>query len=76
MLNGVLANWDTRPLPVCNYTLRLVVTDTVSRNCLPLGHQSVFITSLEVGQLACDINGDGVIDAFDIEPFINCLLHP
>jgi hypothetical protein len=76
VINGVLANWDTRPLPVCNYALRLVVTDTTARNCLPIGHQSVYITSLEVGETACDINGDGVVDAFDIEPFINCLISP
>jgi hypothetical protein len=75
VINGVLGNWNTNALPICAYTLRLVVSDRSVVNCGPSTHQREDHVSVNVGFL-CDINQDGAVDAFDIEPFINCLLSP
>jgi len=75
VINGVFANWDTAALPWCAYTLRLVVTDKAVLNCGPWVHQTDYYTSLNVGK-ACDINGDGQANNFDIDPFVFCLTHP
>ncbi len=71
VINGVLANWDTNHVPICAYALRLVVTDEAIVSCGSRRQRTAHV-SVNVGEL-CDINGDGAVNAFDIEPFLNCL---
>lgn len=75
IINGVLAIWDTRGLPACAYTLRLLVTDAAVPDCgSPLRAQAEFLVSVPVGLvLPGDTNCDGVVDFGDINPFVHCL---
>jgi hypothetical protein len=72
VVGGVLVNWNTAGLRWCAYTLRLVVTDQATVNCGPWVHETHYYQSLNVGK-PCDINGDGAANAFDIDPFVECL---
>jgi hypothetical protein len=77
VVNDLLGIWDFSNLPACCYTIRLVVTDQAVLNCNPaINHRTEFEVSLSVGE-PCrdpgDINGDGVVNAFDIAPFIDCV---
>lgn len=76
VVNGVLHNWDTTNLQPCAYTLRLLVTDQSVLNCGPSRHQSEYLTSVIVGAgfaIPGDLNCDGVVNNFDIDPFVECL---
>jgi hypothetical protein len=81
VIDDVLGIWDTSNLPPCCYTLRLVVTDQAVLNCNPaLRHRTEFEVSLSINEEpcpdVCDINGDGVVDFFDIDPFVECVIGP
>jgi hypothetical protein len=75
VINGVLGTWNTNTVPAaCAYVLRLVVYDTAIVNCDDV-HWSEYTVAVNVGSL-CDINQDGAANAFDIDPFVECLLNP
>lgn len=79
VIDDVLGSWDVTQLPPCCYTLRLVVTDLATLNCNPaIHHQTEFEVSVDVNAEPCpdrgDINQDGVVDFFDIDPFVECLV--
>ncbi|MDX2147046.1 MAG: hypothetical protein SFZ23_05940 [Planctomycetota bacterium] len=69
--NGVLATWDTRSLPNCCYTLRLVASDRANVSCVT-SNQTDYYVSVGVGCPA-DFNGDGTVDFFDYLDFVVAL---
>lgn len=76
--NAKLADWDISNLEPCCYTLRLVVRDKSILNCNSvINNRTEFTASVSIGE-PCrdpgDIDGNGSVDAFDIEPFIQCVL--
>jgi hypothetical protein len=80
VVNGVLGVWDVTNLPPCCYTLRLVVSDQAIVNCNPaIHHHSEFEVSVDVNAEPCpdpgDINGDGVVNFLDINPFVQCVVN-
>ncbi|MBL8877667.1 MAG: hypothetical protein JNG88_00990 [Phycisphaerales bacterium] len=73
IVNGVLLNWDTRGLPLCAYTLRLVATDSAVLNCNSASrNRSETMTTFVLGRFG-DMNCDGLVNNFDIDPFVYCL---
>ena len=70
VLNGVLGNWDTRSLPACEYTLRLVVTDRSAINCSSSRNQSEYTVSVSAGGCDADFNGDGLVNSQDFFDFL------
>ena len=73
VVSARLARWDTTQLPPCSYSLRLRVWDRTLPNCDDdLRRPGEYVMALNIGD-RCDINGDGQVDAFDIEPFLMCL---
>lgn len=74
VVNGLLANWNTAGLRSCSYALRLVVTDRAIVDCNSASHnQSEYITTVNVGKV-CDVNGDGLVNGLDVQPFVNCVM--
>lgn len=74
VVNGLLANWNTAGLRSCSYALRLVVTDRAIVNCNDATHnQSEYIAAVNVGRV-CDVNGDGLINGLDVQPFVTCVM--
>jgi hypothetical protein len=76
IVGGLLYTWDVSALPDCAYTLRLLVSDDAVVNCGPFRHQTEYLTSILVGPgfvLPGDLNCDGLVNAFDIDPFVHCL---
>ncbi|MCG3126880.1 MAG: hypothetical protein CHACPFDD_01735 [Phycisphaerae bacterium] len=73
-VNQFLGNWNTTGLDVCAYVLRLVVTDQAVLDCDgALHNQKEFVLCVDVGS-SCDVNGDGSVNGFDIDPFVECLM--
>lgn len=70
VIGGVLAVWNTNPLLRCDYTLRLIVTDSAVINCGPYYNQMEYLTSLTVGR-GGDFDRDGAIAPVDIAAFVN-----
>lgn len=76
VVNGYLGTFHAAALDRCAYAIRLVVTDTAAIGCkTALTHQSEDVIVVNVGG-ACDINGDGLLNAIDVQPFVDCLLAP
>jgi hypothetical protein len=71
VVNGTLAKWNISGLPPCAYTLRLVVYDKTVYNDAHTRY-SEYATAFNIGAFG-DINGDGELDGFDIEPFFDLL---
>ena len=73
-----LAEWDTSGLRSCPYVIRLRVTDQaiVNGDAANPHRTDVYRTVLigDYGRLPGDMNCDGKVNAFDIDPFIYCLL--
>ncbi|MEO1008885.1 MAG: hypothetical protein AAFX79_09970 [Planctomycetota bacterium] len=66
---GLIANWDTRSLQRCAYTLRLRASDTARRGCIaPSGNSTHDLLSVSVGCEA-DFDGDGELTIFDFLAF-------
>ncbi len=80
VLNDLLGIWDTRGLPSCAYTLRLVVYDTsvVHSQCgWPSYRFTEYTASVIVGELCpVDLDGDGDEDLFDYARFQECFTGP
>ncbi|MBL8880514.1 MAG: hypothetical protein JNG88_15485, partial [Phycisphaerales bacterium] len=72
VVNGVLANWNTNGLPKCAYALRLIASDLAGVNCSGYTHQTEFVVTVENG-IRGDMNCDGLVNNFDINPFVLCL---
>ena len=74
---GLLATWNTAGLPTCDYTLRLRVWDqSIVDPCGNAQRQyAEDYLAVGVGDVSCpgDINGDGVVDFGDINPFVALL---
>lgn len=70
---NLLGQWDTRGLPACAYTLRLTVRDRAWLDCDHDDHnvKTVYV-SVDLGT-RCDVNRDGLVNFFDIDPFVECL---
>jgi hypothetical protein len=72
-----LAIWDTTGLPTCAYTLRLRVYDQAEIGCSSGDrHYTDYMTSVFVNldcRLPGDMNCDGLVNSFDIDPFVLCL---
>jgi hypothetical protein len=76
IVGGLLYEWDVSDLPPCAYTLRLLVTDLAVIDCGPYQHRSEYLTSVLVGPgfvLPGDLNCDGSVNGYDIDPFVHCL---
>lgn len=74
VVSGLLGSWNTTGLDVCAYTLRLVVTDQANLDCNgALHNQTEYTLCVDVGS-SCDVNGDGSVNGFDVDPFVECLL--
>jgi hypothetical protein len=76
VVNGLLYEWDVSGLPPCAYTLRLLVSDEAVVGCGPYVHQTEYLTSVIVGPgfvIPGDLNCDGRVNVFDIDPFVHCL---
>lgn len=78
VIDGVLANWDTRGLRACAYTLRLVVTDRAILDCNgSLHNQAEYTVSVDTGVHGdFDYDGDGDVDADDFGVFQRCISGP
>jgi hypothetical protein len=74
VVNGLLGTLDVSALPACAYTLRLVVYDLANVNCTGIGHVSEYTVAINVRGDRGDINCDGVVNNFDINPFVECLI--
>ncbi len=67
IVSGLIATWDTRELPPCCYTLRLVATDTAMLDCTSVLHnQSEYTVSVEIESCRGDLDADGDIDLQDL----------
>jgi len=70
---GLIANWDTRALRNCAYTLRLIVTDSASNQCDVGGggggNSSEALVSVNAG-CAADFNRSGSVSVQDIFDFL------
>lgn len=75
VVNGVLGTWDTRRLPACAYTLRLLVSDAASINCGVTTNQSEYTISVLVG-CPGDFNLDGVVNSQDYFDFLTAFFTP
>ncbi len=77
VINDVIANWNTAGLLPCAYTLRLIAYDYSLIGCASYYQYTEFFTSVTVGDLCggClgDIDGSGLVDFFDIDPFVALL---
>ncbi len=77
VVDDVLAVWDTTGLPTCAYTLRLRVYDQAEIGCSSGDrHYTDYMTSVFVNldcRLPGDMNCDGLVNSFDIDPFVLCL---
>ncbi len=50
------------------------MSDTAVLDCnAAIHHRSEYVTLVEVGNTICNINGDGVVNTFDIKPFLQSL---
>lgn len=68
---GVIAEWDTKDLQRCAYTVRLRVADKARVGCFtPSGNGGGDQVSINVGCEA-DLDGNGVLDIFDFLAFSN-----
>lgn len=65
---GLLANWDTAGLALCDYTLRLRVYDEAVIDCGPWNNVSEYTVSLHLGAYA-DCNRSGTLTAADFTCF-------
>jgi hypothetical protein len=79
VVNDVLATWDTTDLRPCPYVIRLTVSDESILNCdadnrhVRRVYRTVLVGGLDF--LRADMNCDGVVDFFDIDPFVDCLIN-
>jgi hypothetical protein len=73
--NALLANWDTRTLRPCAYTVRLLVSDASSINCGSTVNQTEYSVSVNVGCPA-DFNRDNVVNSQDFFDFLNAYFVP
>ncbi|MGE0480768.1 MAG: hypothetical protein AB7Q17_09900 [Phycisphaerae bacterium] len=74
VINGVLGTWNTAGLRRCAYVLRLVVTDrALLDDNGALHNQRQATLGVNLGQLG-DMNCDGLVNNFDIDPFVACIL--
>ena len=75
--NAVLGDWNTAGLPACYYTLRLRVWDESIIDNLGAADRQYAedYLAIAVGEVGCpgDVNGDGVINFGDIDPFVELL---
>lgn len=80
VVNGLLGVWDTRSLPSCAYTLRLLTYDAsvVQTQCgWPSYHQSEYTTSVLVADYCpVDLDGDADEDLLDYGMFQECFTGP
>ncbi|MFI4917813.1 MAG: hypothetical protein ACIAS6_15070 [Phycisphaerales bacterium JB060] len=68
---GVIAEWDTKGLERCAYTVRLRASDRARVGCVaPSGNTTHDMVSVNVGCEA-DLDGNGVLDIFDFLMFSN-----
>jgi hypothetical protein len=70
--NGPLGVIDFGALPPCGYTLRLVATDASTIDCGAARNQTEYLVTLDSG-IRGDLNCDGVVNNFDIDPFVMCV---
>lgn len=74
VVNGWLGNWNTAGLPPCYYAVRLRVWDeSIIDPCGAADRQyDEDYLCVAVGDVCCpgDVNGDGLINVFDIDPFV------
>lgn len=76
VLDEVLDVWDTRDLPECGYTLRLLVTDKATVNCTG-PHPTEYLIPVEVGPCNdFDTDHDGDVDLSDYSRFENAFTGP
>ncbi len=76
IVGGRLGTWDTRTLPSCAYTLRLVVRDRSILNFDSDEHnEKEYTVSLNVGS-RFDVNGDGRVDLLDYAAFLGAFTGP
>ncbi len=73
--NNTLGVWDTRFLPACAYTVRLLVSDTATVNCNS-SHTTERLLNLNVDQPGVcddiDFNNDGLFpDTLDIQSLLS-----
>lgn len=73
VIAGVLAEWKTKNLQPCSYTLRLLVTEETVSNC-DNRRTSEFLTTVEL-RCPADINADGVLDNGDVFTFVQFFLQ-
>ena len=73
VFNATFETWDTTSLLPGPYVLRLTVTDEAVLGPETVGHQTEIYRTVNVSFFRADMNCDGIIDLFDIEPFVNCL---
>jgi hypothetical protein len=76
---GLLAKWDTTRLRPCAYTIRLIVSDKATVNCVS-NWWSEYLVSVNVGD-PCpegdrgDINCDDSVDFDDVDGFVECIIN-
>ncbi len=71
LIDDVLGVWDTSDLPPCCYTIRLLVGDQASVNCDNNNHQTLFMTSVDVGNCPADLAAPfGVLNFDDVIAFL------
>ncbi|MEZ6242786.1 MAG: hypothetical protein R3B57_07055 [Phycisphaerales bacterium] len=71
VVDDVLGVWNTNDLPPCCYTLRLVASDKAWVNCDNVNHQTIFLTSVEVGGCSADLATPyGILDFSDVLAFL------
>jgi len=76
VVDGLLGLWDTRALPECEYTLRLLVTDTSTADCADV-HQTEYLLPVEVGPCYdFDTDDDGDVDLIDYATFERTFTGP
>jgi hypothetical protein len=74
VVNAWLANWDTANVPACYYAVRLRVWgNSIVNPCGSADREyDEDYLCVAVGEVCCpgDVNGDGYINGYDIDPFV------